>query len=648
MFEIKNLTKKYGEEFALNSISLSIYKGLNFIVGASGSGKTTLLKILSGMESGYDGSVFYCGKDISTFSAKEKSALYNTTFGFIWQDFHLLEEATVLENILLPQYLQDSKNAVSAKYVLKQLKIEDLKDKKVKFLSGGQKQRVAIARELMKDPEVIFCDEPTSALDAKSAKNIMDILRILSTKKTVIVVTHDTSLITARDRIYELDKGELISASANIQKNKFPDILTSTPALSLKNAFRIAFTNIKNKPARFATSVISLLLAGTLILTTISGAIGSSGQSEFDKLVETYGEGILDIGLVGSFTSAGATEGMDEDKPNGDVDQNLDGLYEKYQNDERVEFIVSMQPYDNINVTVDGTVHPVEFTGNSPVLTKMVAGSIPNDDNFQVVVPSNFVKNIGLTPEDALGKEIDFSATVVQWVNNQPVDQPVQIKANICGVADNTVVYDYEGQPYSFSVDDSFFFNRSATEELRRQGGVNNKSANFTIRTKSPEALISLKDELNQNGIVPLGRFELVEDMVRLNQQTNEQTGTAGVIIAVLAVLLVITVFAMTSFLRRREYAIYKVSGYHNGHLTGISAVEAILTAAAAAVLLPLASPLLNMAAEGMFRTSILSTEKLLIGALLILGSAIISFASVIPGYVTTSVSSMLKEGAKS
>ena len=89
--------KRYNGEFALNDISFTMGKGLNFIVGASGSGKTTLLKIISGMEQDFDGEVTYCGKSIKQLTANEKSYFYNNVFGFVWQDFNLLEDVSVLE-----------------------------------------------------------------------------------------------------------------------------------------------------------------------------------------------------------------------------------------------------------------------------------------------------------------------------------------------------------------------------------------------------------------------------------------------------------------------------------------------------------------------------------------------------------------------
>lgn len=139
----------------------------------------------------------------------------------MWQDFNLLEEATVLENVLLSGYLKEAQNKENAEKILKDLKIFNFAQKKVKDLSGGQKQRVAIARELMKNPQVIIADEPTSALDEKNAKITMDILRAISKNRTVIVVTHDTSLISEKDHIFELDKGELFqSQKFNLQKHQ--------------------------------------------------------------------------------------------------------------------------------------------------------------------------------------------------------------------------------------------------------------------------------------------------------------------------------------------------------------------------------------------------------------------------------------------
>ena len=550
----------------------------------------------------------------------------------------------MLQNVLLPAGLAGGEK--SAQSVLRQMKLEDLQHQKVKNLSGGQKQRVAIAREMMKNPKVIFCDEPTSALDGKSAKIVMDILHVLAKSRTVIVVTHDTSFIGKNDAVYELDKGELVSAPEN-QPGKVPAYQPPAfPRLSVGSALTLAARNLKNNVGRFLISALALVVSGTLLLTTFNGVLSKSGQGEFDRLVDTYGESILDIDLVGSFMSASGS-GTQEEKPNGNVDQDIGGLYEKYQDDSRVEFLVTMQAFEDIQVTLEGKSYTVEKSGNSPVLTKLLSGTIPAGEDFQVVIPLKLAEKMGFTPETALGKTMDFSASVFQWQGNTPIPKPVKLTATICGVADNTVVYDYEEQQNSFTVDDSFFFNRSAMEEIRSQAGISDKSANFTMRAKTPEDLISLKDELNKMGIVPLGRFELVEDIVRLNQQTARQSGSAGTIIALLSVLLAVLIFAMTALLRMREYAIYKVTGYAASHLAIITLGETLLSAIGAAMLFLALSPLLNLATKALFAASILSAGKLLVGVLLILEVSLAAWAAQLPAVAAASCKRMLQSGDK-
>lgn len=659
MFEINKVSKQYGEEFALNNVTMTIGRGLNFIVGASGSGKTTLMKIISGMEQEFEGEVSFCGKNIKTLSAKEKSYYYNNVFGFVWQDFNLLEEATVLENVLLPQCLKDGKGISGtsdrsgenngqkdADKILRELKIQDLRNQKVKDLSGGQKQRVAIARELMKNPQVIFADEPTSALDSKTTKTIMDILRTLAKSRTVIVVTHDTSLINERDMVYELDKGELISEEEVEIVKKNECRLELKHKLTLSRAFSIAKMNTKNNIGRFFIASISLMIAGVLLLTTMSGAIKSGSQNEFSKLFDTYGETILNIDIVGSFISAAGAGGEEDDGPSADVTQDTNGLYEKYKNDERLAYIMPMQAYNDIQITVDEKSYRIDTTGSSPVINNLVAGRMTTEDNgFEVVVPEGFIQKMGISTKEAIGKEINFSASIYQWINDEPIPMPINVKATIVGVSDNTIFYEYEGNTMSYKVDDSFFFNKKAVDEIRQQAGTENSNFNFTMRAKTPEDLISLKDELNQNGIIPLGQFELVEDMVKLNKQTTEQSSSASIVIGILAIVLVIAVYLTTGIMRRREYAIYKANGYHNGHLCQIVTSETILNSIFAILLLLVTSPLVNIATKSLFGADILSAKMLCIGVILILGVSVVSMGTTALSYVKANISTVLKAG---
>jgi len=140
---------------------------------------------------------------------------------------------------------------------------------------------------------------------------------------------------------------------------------------------------------------------------------------------------------------------------------------------------------------------------------------MPMGEDNEIAVPESFIEKLGIKAEEALGKTIDFKGRVYNWDSGEPVSMPVSTTVNIVGVVDTTVKYEYGGQLMEYSVDDSFFFSRSALNEMRTQADIKNSEGNFTIRTKTPADLIAIKDELNAEGIVPLGRFELVEDMVR-------------------------------------------------------------------------------------------------------------------------------------
>ena len=622
------MTKCFAGGHALRQVSLTLGKGMNFIIGASGSGKTTLLRILSGMEDSFEGEASYCGKSLKGLSAKEKSALWGGEFGFVWQDFHLLDDRTVLENVLLPQYLREGADEEKAMRLLRELKISELAQQKAGKLSGGQKQRTAIARELMKNPQVIFADEPTSALDAASAQVILGILRTLSKKRTVVVVTHDTSLIDAKSRVYELDKGELVSAPPEPERTPAAPSPKEPGRLSFRGALSLGRTSVKRRWGRAAVTAFCLLAAAALLLVSVSGSISGGGKAAFDQLLASYGESLLDISLASSFVSAGGTDGQEQDGPQADVTQNLDGLFERYREDPRVSHVLFSQAFDGIEVSVDGQACTVETSNNVPVMNRLLAGSMPMGKGNEAAVPESFVQRLGLTNEQAIGKEMNFRASLYNWESGQPVKVPVEVTAKIVGVVDTDMAVEYEGEITKIPIDDSFFFSPNALGEMRRNAGMKAEPGSFYIRAKTPRDLISLKDELNASGIVPLGRFELVEDIVRLNEQTEEQSSSAVIVIAALAVLAVLAVSLLNAALRRHEFAVFRVSGYSGGQLSCVLLAESLLLGAAAAVLFLAASPLLDLAAGSLWNVSLLSGGLLLPGVLLTLALSVLSWAA--------------------
>lgn len=219
MLEVRNLYKRYtpkkGEPTtALNGISIKFPDtGLVFILGKSGSGKSTLLNVMGGLDQVDSGEIIIKDKSSMDFSKKDFDAYRNTYLGFIFQEYYILNEFTVGQNIALALQLQHKKaTSEEINRILQEVDLQGFGNRKPNQLSGGQKQRVAIARALVKNPQIIFADEPTGALDSNTGIAIFDTLKKLSETKLIIVVSHDREFAQRYgDRVIELADGKIIS-----------------------------------------------------------------------------------------------------------------------------------------------------------------------------------------------------------------------------------------------------------------------------------------------------------------------------------------------------------------------------------------------------------------------------------------------------
>lgn len=219
MLEVRNLKKIYktkngSDVHALDGVSLEFAeKGMVFLLGKSGSGKSTLLNVCGGLDSPTEGEIIVKGRSSKNFSQSDFDSYRNTFIGFIFQEYNILNEFSVEDNIALALELQGKpkdKAAISA--LLEQVDLQGYAKRKPNTLSGGQKQRIAIARALVKSPEIIMADEPTGALDSNTGKQVFETLKKLSEDKLVLVVSHDREFAEQYgDRIIELKDGKVIS-----------------------------------------------------------------------------------------------------------------------------------------------------------------------------------------------------------------------------------------------------------------------------------------------------------------------------------------------------------------------------------------------------------------------------------------------------
>ncbi|MBR4586942.1 MAG: ABC transporter ATP-binding protein [Lachnospiraceae bacterium] len=218
MIKLEGIHKYYGagegRVKALENVSLEIERGeLVAVIGMSGSGKTTLLNILGCMDEPTEGKYYYDDVDVTELTPHQKDMFRKKHIGFVFQDFALLPQYTVYENIELPLIASNVKRTERKRLItdiLRQLGIEDQRDKLITKLSGGQKQRCAIARAIVNGSELLLADEPTGALDTKNGEKIMEIFKELNRAgKTVIIITHDMKVAGACKRVIEIQDGSI-------------------------------------------------------------------------------------------------------------------------------------------------------------------------------------------------------------------------------------------------------------------------------------------------------------------------------------------------------------------------------------------------------------------------------------------------------
>lgn len=305
MLELVNLKKDYIISNKKNGIKVKALdgvtagfqdSGLVAVVGKSGCGKTTLLNMIAGVDKPTSGDIIINGESFKTFKESDFDLYRNLHVSLIFQEYNLLNDYSVIENVRLACRLQGKDKENTHKRALDALRtvgMEELAQRKIASLSGGQQQRVAIARALAKDSKIILCDEPTGNLDSKTSREIYGLLKEAAKDRLVIVVSHDKEFADSfADRVIVISDGKIIEDNTSDIKNPIPETKRNEPiknlkkqrhGISAKDTFLIMKDNfIKSS---IVNAVILILLTATIALSTVF--LSLSQYSQEDAFINT-------------------------------------------------------------------------------------------------------------------------------------------------------------------------------------------------------------------------------------------------------------------------------------------------------------------------------------------------------------------------
>ena len=221
---LEKISKTYGKDDltvkALDSINLEIYKGDYLaVMGASGSGKSTAMNIIGCLDRPSEGVYKLNGIPIENLSDDELAEIRNQQLGFVFQQFHLLSDATALENVILPMIyagIDPEQRLLRGKNALKKVGLSERMNNRPNQLSGGQQQRVAIARAIINNPAILLADEPTGALDSKTTEDVLDLFdKLHESGITIVLVTHEDEVANRAKKIAKFKDGRIVELKVN-------------------------------------------------------------------------------------------------------------------------------------------------------------------------------------------------------------------------------------------------------------------------------------------------------------------------------------------------------------------------------------------------------------------------------------------------
>lgn len=426
MIYLNNVSKKYKDLDILLHANYRFKDGtLTCVFGNSGAGKSTLLNLIAGLDIDYDGEIENLCFKKKNLSNKNLSNYRFNNVGFIFQDYHLLNGYTVLENVIMGAHLDSEltkeKKIEKALNLLTELGLKNKANQMVHKLSGGQKQRVSIARALMNDPKIILADEPTAALDELNSDGVMKILKRLARNRTVIVITHSEKVSKYADEIvclknhtieivkekerYELDYSK---ESQTFTAKKAKEIV---PKLNSKLLFWIAIRNFRIHFLKNLLAIVLISLGTVSFISTlgIKNTIKNEIQS-FKEKNDYYSKGSI------AFSKKPLSEGLTylQTLPN------VKDVYYQY-NLQNIHL-----KYDHKNKHLD-TKSPTFISSN----LSMIYGDMPKDNRNEISLSLSVASSLSKNINQLVGKYVDF-----EYFDKE--GQKHKIKMKVSGISNDT------------------------------------------------------------------------------------------------------------------------------------------------------------------------------------------------------------------
>ena len=391
----KEFAKKKGDSFkALKNVNLSFdHTGLVSVVGKSGSGKSTLLSLIARFDEPSSGEIILDGHNYSRYKKRHSHHFYTKEIGIVHQNYQLLEDKTVLMNVLVPLYLAGKRKVEALKIAKETLSMvgigEDLLNKEASYLSGGEKQRVGIARAIVNNPRILLCDEPTGSLDSKNSIIIMELLKKISEDRLVILVSHNLQLVNKySDRIIDIIDGEI--RNDRVIKRGLDNRSTSQKDRPTNKSWIDIFAS-QNYRKRFKRNIVSSIAFSISVsmLYLVIGFINGKDNSIKEACSKQFDFGSGTISLDEKTNSEGLLSISKSTRPELNELEFKTDISKKYEIclnfsailPQNIEISYQDQKLDDLIFT------PVYSFSRPYVDTKLITkGSVPNSDNRQDII----------------------------------------------------------------------------------------------------------------------------------------------------------------------------------------------------------------------------------------------------------------------